>query len=136
MENEVRTSAVVSILIIGVLAAAGIISYVIIKRRKEGNEGVDAGQEIMDSNISAGSHQKLMSTRSRHRKERRSLPVNSRRARFSRFRSSGQQSSSINDERGDSVTVFVRQARGAVENENQLDQRRSSAVKRAVDTVI
>nr|CDQ00062.1 Bm1485, isoform c [Brugia malayi] len=50
----------------------------------------------MNVNVDPRMRQKLMSTRSRHRKERISLPLNSRRFRFSKFQSSGQQSTNIN----------------------------------------
>lgn len=41
MKNEMRISAVISIAMIGVLAVAGIISYVIIKRRRKGVETIE-----------------------------------------------------------------------------------------------
>uniref|UniRef100_A0AAF5PPL6 Uncharacterized protein n=1 Tax=Wuchereria bancrofti TaxID=6293 RepID=A0AAF5PPL6_WUCBA len=113
MKNEVRTTVIVSVVLVGVLAVSGIIGYMIIKRRRKGMEGIEAiqerealqkyletgveiDQETMDVNMDPRMRQKLMSTRSRHRKERSSLPLNSRRLRFSKFQSSGQQSSNIN----------------------------------------
>ncbi|EJW88438.1 hypothetical protein WUBG_00651 [Wuchereria bancrofti] len=96
MKNEVRTTVIVSVVLVGVLAVSGIIGCMIIKRRRKGMEGIEADQETMDVNMDPRMRQKLMSTRSRHRKERSSLPLNSRRLRFSKFQSSGQQSSNIN----------------------------------------
>ncbi|VIO91513.1 Uncharacterized protein BM_BM1485 [Brugia malayi] len=113
MKNEMRTTVMVSVVLVGVLALAGIISCMIIKRRRKGMEGIEAiqrcealqkyletGVEIdqgtMNVNVDPRMRQKLMSTRSRHRKERISLPLNSRRFRFSKFQSSGQQSTNIN----------------------------------------
>ncbi|VDM19429.1 unnamed protein product [Wuchereria bancrofti] len=121
MKNEVRTTVIVSVVLVGVLAVSGIIGCMIIKRRRKGMEGIEAiqerealqkyletgveiDQETMDVNMDPRMRQKLMSTRSRHRKERSSLPLNSRRLRFSKFQSSGQQSSNINV--NDEVEIF------------------------------
>ncbi|EFO23829.1 hypothetical protein LOAG_04653 [Loa loa] len=116
MKNEVRTTVIVSVVMIGVLAVAGIIGYMIMKRRRKRMEEIETAQgyealqkyletrveidqETADVNMSPKLSQKLMSTRSRHRKERSSLPLNSRRIRFNKFQGSGQQSTNthIND---------------------------------------
>uniref|UniRef100_A0A8R1U0W8 Uncharacterized protein n=1 Tax=Onchocerca volvulus TaxID=6282 RepID=A0A8R1U0W8_ONCVO len=116
MKNEMRISAVISIAMIGVLAVAGIISYVIIKRRRKGVETIETArecealqkyletcveidQETMDVNPNSRLRQNL-STRSRHQKERSSLPVNSKRIRLNKFQSSEQQMNNIGDEVG------------------------------------
>ncbi|KAM3723581.1 ATP synthase gamma chain [Dirofilaria immitis] len=116
MRNEIRISAVVSVVMIGVLAVVGIIGYAIIKRRRKGVETIKTAQEcealqkyletcveidqgIIDVNVNPRSRQKLMSTKSRHRKERNCLPVNSKRVRFNKFQSSGQQMSNTDDEK-------------------------------------
>ncbi|VDK70242.1 unnamed protein product [Litomosoides sigmodontis] len=74
----------------GMLAAAGIITYVILKRRTKGTDEIETSEELVDANVSPKLHRKLLSTRSRHRKERSSLPANSRRIRFSKCRSPAQ----------------------------------------------
>ncbi|KAK6101710.1 hypothetical protein QQG55_5610 [Brugia pahangi] len=124
MKNEMRTTVMVSVVLVGVLALAGIISCMIIKRRKKGMEeieaiqrcealqkyletGVEIDQGTMDVNVDPRMRQKLMSTRSRHRKERISLPLNSRRFRFSKFQSSGQQSTNINVNNEVGLSVFI-----------------------------
>ncbi|VDO06816.1 unnamed protein product [Brugia timori] len=124
MKNEMRTTVMVSVVLVGVLALAGIISCMIIKRRRKGMEGIEAiqrcealqkyletGVEIdqgtMNVNVDPRMRQKLMSTRSRHRKERISLPLNSRRFRFSKFQSSGQQSTNINVNNEIGLSVFI-----------------------------
>ncbi|KAL4003181.1 hypothetical protein ACH3XW_6560 [Acanthocheilonema viteae] len=99
MRSEVRTTVIAWVIMIGMLAAAGIISYVNIKRRKKKMDEIKTDQELMDANVNPKLHQKLMSTRSRHRKERSSLPTNSRRIRFNKFQSSDQQGDNVSDEK-------------------------------------
>ncbi|OZC09600.1 hypothetical protein X798_03293 [Onchocerca flexuosa] len=99
MRNEMRISAAISVVIIGVLAVTGIISYVIMKRRRKGVEAIETDQETIDVNPNSRLRQNL-STRSRHQKERNSLPINSKRIRLNKFQSSEQQMSNIGDEVG------------------------------------
>lgn len=41
MKNEVRTTVIVSVIMLGMLATAGIISYMILKRRMKGMDEIE-----------------------------------------------------------------------------------------------